>query len=355
MAKRIKYFVLLFILAVGSFQIYIQLHKWNNQRPKLYIDNYSGSEIEVIKSDKSWLKIEDNSSVLKKDVKIGKTTFYVKNLENGKIDTLQINIEKGSKYILNLFGRMTYYEGEIIYQENLEQSRGELVNENKISERIIKTNADYIFETPPTQIKEYVVNDKSKYQQNYKVTKKYIRRSKDDILQIEELSEAKINETNVIEVSLNESEKGVIDQILLSINSGNTEQAINHLSKLKLSESKILETRYNDLQKQNRTGLISFNNWLIEQSKIDKSIYELLPSIRNKKEKISQKEINELLKSEKVDRAIEKLRESGYEEVVLIGGRLAKTKEKYNMGLITEEVYRVIEARTKNSILSMIN
>jgi hypothetical protein len=176
MNKFLKYFVLFCVVTLGVFIFYIQILKAENEKPTIYIDNYSGSTVKIFRKNNVWLELENESSLVKKDLKQGTHILYVHQLENNSIDTLRINIKKENNYILNLFGKMTYYEGKLIYQTKLDYKNGPPpTEEREITKPFFQTRADFIFTEPPNQIE---VNSIIKTPKNFnsKTNRKYLRR-----------------------------------------------------------------------------------------------------------------------------------------------------------------------------------
>ena len=81
----------------------MQLKNKENEKSTLYIDNYSGSAIKIYRKKDVWIELENEASLVKKDLKQGTHILYVHKMENNSIDTLRVNIKKERNYVLNLF------------------------------------------------------------------------------------------------------------------------------------------------------------------------------------------------------------------------------------------------------------
>ena len=155
MNKTLKYFIIFCIVGLGGWVIHLQMKKTEREKSSIYIDNYSGSPVKIMYKNDIWGKLEDQSSIIKKDLNQGTHILHIHKMDNSVIDTFRINIKKENNYVLNLFGGMTYYEGELIYKTkpkdgvNYPQKK-----ERKIIKSFFQTSAAFIFERPPYKIEE---------------------------------------------------------------------------------------------------------------------------------------------------------------------------------------------------------
>ncbi len=175
MNKFLKYFIIFCLVALGAFIFYVQLKEAENKQPTVYIDNYSGSTVKIFRKDEIWVELENESSLVKKDLKQGTHILFIQNLERNSLDTFRMNIRKENNYVLNLFGKMTYYEGKVTYQTKLGKGNNETFEEREIIKSFFQTRADFILERPPNTIEEWSKNPPYKWA-NAKMNKKYLRR-----------------------------------------------------------------------------------------------------------------------------------------------------------------------------------
>jgi len=175
MNKFLKYFIIFCLVALGAFIIYVQFKKTENEKPSVYIDNYSGSAVKIFRKNELWVELEKESSLVKKNLKQGTHVLHIHKNENNSIDTIRINIKKENNYVLNLFGKMTYYEGEVIYQTSSQNDINEILEEREIAKSFFQTRADFILEKPPSSIEEWS-NSTTHKNFNTKRKKKYLRR-----------------------------------------------------------------------------------------------------------------------------------------------------------------------------------
>lgn len=155
MNEAIKYTIYFFIGAIGYFIVSSYLEKTEKEKPTLFIDNYSGSDIKIFQKDDLWLEINNNSSIKKRDLKQGTHILYVHKMNDSSIDTFRINMRKENNYVLNLFGGMTYYEGELLYLKKLEDGVNHSTKEEReITKSFFQSRAEFIFEKPPYRIED---------------------------------------------------------------------------------------------------------------------------------------------------------------------------------------------------------
>ena len=175
MNKFLKYYIIFGLLVLGAFIIYVQMKEVESEKPTVYIDNYSGSAVKIFRKNEVWIDIENGASIVKKDLKQGTHILHIHKMENNSIDTFRINIKKERNYVLNLFGKMTYYEGKVLYQTRLDNEKNQPSEEREITKYFFQTSADFILETPPNQIEvtSIVAPPKSF---NSKTNRKYLRR-----------------------------------------------------------------------------------------------------------------------------------------------------------------------------------
>lgn len=170
-----KYFIVLSLSIVGSFTLYVKWIELENLKPTLYIDNYSGSAINIYKKKSLWLELENQSSTVTNELKQGTYFLYIKQTQSNLIDTLRIDIKKKKNYVINAFNAMTYFEGDALYQNRMDGINSKSTKETKISKPYFETNAHFILEKPSNQIEIYSRN-KAPKSFNTKTTKKYLRR-----------------------------------------------------------------------------------------------------------------------------------------------------------------------------------
>lgn len=175
MNKFLKYFIIFCLVALGAFIFYVQMKKAESEKPTVYIDNYSGSGVKIFRKKEIWVELENESSLVKKDLKQGTHILQVHQINNNSIDTIRINIQKEKNYVLNLFGKMTYYEGKVMYQSKLEIGNSFTPEEREITKSFFQTRADFILEEPPSQI-EITSMIKTPKSFNSKANRKYLRR-----------------------------------------------------------------------------------------------------------------------------------------------------------------------------------
>ncbi len=175
MNKFLKYFIIFSLVSVGAFFIYIQLEIKEKEKPTIYIDNFSGSAVKIFRKNEIWLEMEDQSSLVNKDLKQGTHILYIHSLSENSIDTIRINVKKENNYVLNLFGKMTYYEGELTYQTKPEFDNSPPIEEREITKAFFQTRAAFILEKPPFQIKvRSIISPPKNF--NSKTNRKYLRR-----------------------------------------------------------------------------------------------------------------------------------------------------------------------------------
>ena len=175
MNKFLKYFIIFGFAALGAFVIYLQLKKAEKEKPTVYIDNYSGSAVKIFRKNEIWVELENESSIVRRDLKQGTHILFIQNMERSSLDTFRMNIRKENIYVLNLFGKMTYYEGKITYQAKFEKGENEVFEEREITKSFFQTRADFILEKPPNSIEEWSNRAPFKWE-NAKRNKKYLRR-----------------------------------------------------------------------------------------------------------------------------------------------------------------------------------
>ncbi|MFK7773549.1 MAG: hypothetical protein AB8F94_15470 [Saprospiraceae bacterium] len=175
MNNFLKYFIIFCLFALGAFIIYVQMKEIESEKPTVYIDNYSGSSVKVFRKKEVWIDLKNESSLVKKDLKPGTHVLHIHKMENNSIDTIRINIKKERNYILNLFGKMIYYEGELNYQSRPDYKNISPSEEREITKSFFQTSADFILEEPPSLI-EVTSTFKTPKNFNSKTKRKYLRR-----------------------------------------------------------------------------------------------------------------------------------------------------------------------------------
>lgn len=176
MNKIIKYCIIGSLICIAVFTAYVKWVEIENKKPTIYIDNYSGSAVEVKYRNNKWVELNDKSSSIKNDLKQGTYFLHIKNLNSALIDTIRIDIKEKKNYIVNISNAMSYFEGEISYQKTPTLGNNDLAKENKINKYFFQTKADFILEKPSNQIEIWSKN-KSPQHFNARATKKYIRRA----------------------------------------------------------------------------------------------------------------------------------------------------------------------------------
>ncbi|MEL6655530.1 MAG: hypothetical protein AAFR36_03755 [Bacteroidota bacterium] len=380
MTKKLIYLGAFLGFVFISFQLYIQFNRWDKLRPVVYVDNFTGSDIEISQSGETWLTIKDQETLVRKDLKPGKRLLYAKKLHDGAVDTIRINVAKGGKYVINPFGEMAYAIGQIMYAKNpgsVTEDEADGLIKRITAERVVKFEAEFIFELPPVQVREYVQGGGTLPHQNYTLRKTFIRRLDGDNFpqftktvpsgQAEqtsiqqtlsggriEVEPAKI-ETAAPQMTTPEAQLDHVKEILANLTAGDTPQAIANLAQLDEKASTHLSGRYKDLRKRQLMGVLSFEDWLIEQNKIDLSIYDALPLDGLIQQELPSAEVQALLDANEVNAALDALIEAGYTDAVLIAGSLAKVERAQQKGVITQAVYSAIVARKKMAIKNMLN
>ncbi|MFK8009843.1 MAG: hypothetical protein AB8H03_26045 [Saprospiraceae bacterium] len=175
MNKFLKYFIIFSLAALGAFIIYVQMKEIESEKPTVYIDNYSGNGVKIFQKKDVWVELENESSLVKKDLKQGTHVLFIHNMEDYSIDTIRLNIKKERNYVLNLFGKMTYYEGTVRYQSRPDYKDNPTTEEREITKSFFQTRADFIMQEPPSQIEVTSIIKASK-NFNSKTNRKYLRR-----------------------------------------------------------------------------------------------------------------------------------------------------------------------------------
>lgn len=175
MNNFLKYLLLICLVGLGLFKIYVEWIKADKRKPTIYIDNYSGSPIEIYRKNEVWVSLFNESSTIKKNLNVGTHFLYIHKLDEKLIDTLRIDIRESKKYILNTFQAMNYYEGEVLYQKRPESQSYQSKDEIEISDIFFQTTADFILDQPASDILVYSKN-KAPKNFNTKSKRKYLRR-----------------------------------------------------------------------------------------------------------------------------------------------------------------------------------
>ncbi len=175
MNKILKYFIITSVTCLLAFTAYVKWKEIDNKKPTIYIDNYTGSSIEIKYRNKNWIQLKDENSIMNRDLKQGTYFLHIKNMDTSAKDTIRIDIKEKKKYVLNLFQGTSYYEGEISYQKISDPSNHTSSQEVKIDKIFFETKADFVLEKPSNNIKIWSKNKSPKYF-NTSATKKYLRR-----------------------------------------------------------------------------------------------------------------------------------------------------------------------------------
>jgi hypothetical protein len=120
---------------------------------KVYLDNFSGADVELFLDNKSWLPLPKGTSRTA-TLSRGSRGLTVREAGTGRIlDQHPIDAYDSGPYVLNVLGAQTYYRGTITYNTDPWLVPGrEPTEETLAGERWFQARVTYLFERPAASI-----------------------------------------------------------------------------------------------------------------------------------------------------------------------------------------------------------
>lgn len=157
-------FLLLLGLALTCFQCRNSSSVW------LYVDNQNDAAVSVVVGEATLKEIPSGGHLITM-VRPGRQKIYMKIGTTGALDSISINLEEDTKYVLNPFRATTYYLGEVEYAKYSNPSGHSSTEEEVINQMIFPVKVDYLLESPPAIVE---VSGNSAF-----ARRKYLRRASD--------------------------------------------------------------------------------------------------------------------------------------------------------------------------------
>ncbi len=365
--KHLKYFAIPAGLLLLFFFIYISYHRYQRNKPVVYIDNFSGSPVELIWNGETFLTIPNNTGEVNSNLGIGKRVIYAKKVGEDVIDTIEMDLQQRGKYVLNLFGAMEYYHGQVAYQKERTRDIRPVAAEQRITRKFFPARADFIFEDPPASIEVYT--KKSKYNYNIEAARRYLRRGNPIKVEANQPVMAEENavlpaasvteEKNSTSPSSREmtaapavtEEETTVKEVLVSMAEGDVKSALTLLAITQPEISTPLQERYEEVQKKRRLGAILMPDYYREVNQISQAILSSLPQQKVPARKVPDSNLQSLINANKLAEAIDLAIAAGQREAVLLQGQLSRLNADKSKGVITEQYFKTEEARIKQGLL----
>lgn len=136
----------------------------------LYVDNQNDAVVSVVVGDETLKEIPSGGHLITM-VRPGRHKIYMELKSTGDLDSISINLEEDTKYVLNPFGAMTYYQGEVRYSKYNDLPGLKGTEEKMINQKIFQVDVDFVLEAPPATVKEWGTTQSA--------VRKYLRRNTD--------------------------------------------------------------------------------------------------------------------------------------------------------------------------------
>ena len=162
-----------FFFGVFSLVVFIG-HNLIYSDPEIYIDNYSGKEVQIFIDEKHFIDVKNSNSLdfnsLRNnsyDIDVGNHIIVIKDKDNKVLQELDVYLYYDRYYILNVLNKVLYLDKDIVYTE-----RGGGNPQTKHSKEFFNVGEDneYIFSGNPPR---YISVRGNRYGS---VRKRYLRR-----------------------------------------------------------------------------------------------------------------------------------------------------------------------------------
>jgi len=151
------------------------------------------------------------------------------------------------------------------------------------------------------------------------------------------------------------SEQSFRSQMLSSIKTGNTIEAINLLSNQQIENASLLKKQLEMVQGQFSRGLIEFDEFARTLARINYSILELTPKETSAFQAIPSDQIRKLLAVGKLEEGLELLSTSNPDDAALQLSRINIAQKYYKLGTLDTEGFNRIKAHINYAVLEICN
>lgn len=165
----------------------------------------------------------------------------------------------------------------------------------------------------------------------HKVLGDYLTQQEDN-----EPSQPLVAETDSTKNNLGEEEWAVqCKEVRQLVSQGKLSKALEVLAATGMSDISPLQNQLRRLEKNRTMGIISSSEWYRESARMSQTILTLISPSKVIKKPLSVPKIHQLLKERKMEEALQLLAEAGYEEAILLQGRLQTLEQQLEKGTIS--------------------
>lgn len=124
--------------------------------------------------------------------------------------------------------------------------------------------------------------------------------------------------------------------MLVLLGAGNATELLRSLANAGNKEAGILGDRLNQANQDFDSQKITFEDWAIEQNRINYGVFRLIPATTKEQEAFSAQELKGFIDNNQLEDALSLLIKAGYEDVILLQARLNLAKQQLEKGTIDQ-------------------